>query len=127
MSIFIFVPPPDLNITLDNDIYPDGSTAHIPGTPGATGSGTLITYVVPAGKTLWLKNVTGTCNRGGKFTILNGASILGTFRTGGSTKNWRYVFDDAEELVAGSTLTVTFSQHEGTGSNVEAYARGRLL
>lgn len=127
MSIFIFVPPPDLNITLDNDIYPDGSTTSIPSTPGATGSGTILTYVVPAGKTLWLKNVTGTCFMDGKFTILNGATILGTFRTGNSTKNWRYVFDDAEEITAGSTLTVTFAQDYGSPSPVEAYARGRLL
>jgi hypothetical protein len=127
MAIFVFAPPPDLNITLDNDIYPDGSITSLPSTPGATGSGTLISYVVPAGKTLWVKQVIGSCRKSGKFTILNGATIVGTARVGAGDKNFHFPFDDAEEVSAGTTFSVTFVQDSGTPSSVEAFARGRLL
>jgi hypothetical protein len=125
MSIIVFAPPPDLNLTLDNDIYPD--IVSLPSTPGASGSGTLISYVVPPGKTLWVKQVIGSCNKRGKFTILNGATIVGTGRTGAGVKNWRFPFDDAEEVTAGTTFSVTFVQDGGTASDVEAFARGRLI
>jgi len=124
MSIIVFAPPPEFDF--DPDIQADAIS--IPSTPGATGTGTLITYVVPVAQTLWLKKVQGSCNTGGKFTILEDTTIIGTGRVGSGDKNWIFDFKPAFAIGAGGTLTVEFLKFSGgSDSDVEAFASGRLI
>lgn len=93
----------------------------------ATGSATLITYLVPAGQTFQIDQWEASCKKDGKFTILNGATLISTGRTGAGVKNIERNFKPAESVSGGATLTVSFAQDSGTNSDVEVFVRGRLI
>ena len=94
----------------------------------ATGSATLITYLVPAGKTFQIDQWEASCRKPGKFTILDGATLISTGRTGAGVKNIERNFKPAEPISGGTTLTVSFVQNDGgTNSDVEVFIRGRLI
>lgn len=79
---------------------------------------------VPGGAERWVNKIDVTCNKAGKFTILKGASVIGSGRISASELNKPFLFIPGYKMSATEVLTVKFEQFNGTNGNIEVYAQG---
>lgn len=117
----------DVNIV---DGHDDGASFYIDaeGTAVADTEVTLITYLVPAGKTLKLKNINATGTFESEVKIKVDGALIGSGRTGPANHNFNYNFDPRREVAEGKTLTVTIKQRANTPDcATEAYLQARLV
>jgi len=89
-------------------------------TPGS--EQTLITATVPTGKIWNLYRVVVSCRGVGTFKIFNGASRIGSARTGPSSVNTAFDWKpQSDPIVASSLITVKYTQAFGPAMDVESY------
>lgn len=79
---------------------------------------------VGGGLSRWINEIKVTCNKAGKFTILKGASIIGSGRISPSERNVPYSYSPGFKLNAGESVIVKYEQFNGTDSDIEVYAQG---
>jgi hypothetical protein len=97
--------------------YADAQTSSTPGVEQ-----TLITAATPASPARSLDSVVVACRTEGRFTISDGATIIGSGRTGPATPNARFSFSPRRTVTASGTVTVKFTARSGAmASDVEAY------
>jgi len=73
-------------------------------TPGATQ--TLISEVVPAATTRQLCQVIVTCRQAVQFDIFDGATVIGSGRTGPGDYQTTFKFDPKRDILTGVTLKI---------------------
>ncbi len=88
-------------------------------TPGV--EQTLITTIVPVGKTRHLSKLVVSCSTRGAFIIEAGGSVIGSGRTGAAEKNSVFEWVPRREVAAGVTIDVKHTAASGPVSDIEAY------
>jgi hypothetical protein len=82
------------------------------------------TTVVPAAKSRYLAKVEITCSRAGRFTILKGATVIGSGHLSATTHNYPFFWVPAYTLLTGETVEVKFNQDRGTAALVDVFVHG---
>lgn len=84
----------------------------------------LTSTAVGAGLSRWISRINVACTRAGKYTILDGASIIGSGRLVEGQLESAFVWDSGYKMTTGDQVTVKFEQYRGTNADIEVYAQG---
>jgi hypothetical protein len=88
---------------------------------------TLISYVVPAGKTLNILNVVMICRIEATWKILGDSSQIGSARTGAAMSNVNFPYRVARSYTSGKLIEVKATARSGSSAaDIECYLQGTL-
>lgn len=88
---------------------------------------TLLSYVVPAGKTLNLLNVLTICRTETTFKIEGDGSQIGSGRTGAANANVNFPYRVARSYTSGKLVQVKATSRSGSSvADIECYLQGTL-